>query len=332
MVMLQVDPDLRAACGREPSWICETVFDATGNEFAAELSDKLVGTPGRILLILVVAWVLNLWVRRAIKRFLSRMLSSASSGKLSRWRRRAPSAVAESPVFSARAISRAETLGNVLRSMASVVIWSIALVTVLGELDVPLGPLVASAGIAGVALGFGAQSLVKDVITGMFMLMEDQYGVGDIVDLGEATGTVEAVTLRTTRVRDVEGTVWHVPNGTVVRVGNMSQQWARALLDVDVAYGTDIDQAKAVIEQTADALWQDPDWSDDILEEPEVWGLQQLAPDALQIRLVVKTKPGEQWRVSRELRARLVTAFTAEGIEIPFRQQTVWLRDDNSDS
>ena len=141
-----------------------------------------------------------------------------------------------------------------LRSIVAAAVWSIAVLTVLGELGINLGPLIAAAGIAGVALGFGAQSLVKDFLAGIFLLVEDQYGVGDIIDIGEVsgtlvTGTVEGVSLRATRLRSTNGTVWHVPNGTILRVGNMSQQWARALLDVSVVYGSDLDLAQAVIKR-----------------------------------------------------------------------------------
>jgi moderate conductance mechanosensitive channel len=232
--------------------------------------------------------------------------------------------------MSTRATARTRTLAQVLRSVSTVVIWSIAFVTILGELGINLGPLVASAGIAGVALGFGAQSLVKDVITGFFMLVEDQFGVGDIVDVGVgadtmASGSVEAVSLRTTRIRDVNGTVWHIPNGIIERVGNMSQQWARALVDINVAYGTDVDRAQQIIKDTADALWTDPAWDGVILEEPEMWGVEQLSSDAIQLRLVVKTQPAEQFRVTRELRRRLLQAFTANDIEVG--QTTVLVRD-----
>jgi small conductance mechanosensitive channel len=148
------------------------------------------------------------------------------------------------------------------------------------------------------------------------MLVEDQYGVGDIIDVGEASGTVEAVSLRTTRIRDVKGTVWHVPNGIVQRVGNMSQQWARALLDLNVAYGSNVDRAQQVIKDTADAMWNEDEWRGAILEPPEVWGVEQLAPEAIHVRLVVKTKPAEQFRVMRELRARLLKAFDEQDIEM----------------
>jgi moderate conductance mechanosensitive channel len=169
---------------------------------------------------------------------------------------------------------------------------------------------------------------VKDFLSGIFMLLEDQYGIGDIIDTGEATGTIEAITLRTTRLRDIEGVVWHVPNGEIRRVGNMSQQWARSLLDVGVAYDTDVDHASAVMKQVADELWQDDEFADLILEEPSVWGLQAFAADELTMRLVMKTVPGQQWVVSREYRARLKKAFDKEGIEIPFPQRTVWVREE----
>jgi small conductance mechanosensitive channel len=164
----------------------------------------------------------------------------------------------------------------------------------------------------------------------MFMLIEDQYGVGDVIDVGEATGTVESITLRTTRLRAVDGTVWHVPNGEIKRVGNKSQQWARALLDVDVAYGSDVEHAKQVIKEVADGVWRDEEFGTSVLEEPEVWGIEAFGADGIAIRLVVKTQPSEQWRVMRELRARLKDAFDREGIEIPFPQRTVWMRQDGT--
>ena len=170
-----------------------------------------------------------------------------------------------------RSKQRAQTLGAVLRSLATITVYFIALVMALGEFNVNLGPLIAGAGIVGVALGFGAQSLVKDFLSGIVMLVEDQYGVGDVVDLGDAAGKVEAVNLRTTQVRDGHGTLWHVPNGEVRRVGNKSQQWARAVLDVDVAYDTDINHAMNVIKRVADGLWEDALPDATVLEEPKVY-------------------------------------------------------------
>jgi moderate conductance mechanosensitive channel len=332
-MLAQTDPEqLREACGQEPSWVCRQVFKATDSDAVAELSDLLFGKVGGIVLILVVALLTTVLVRRAIGRFAAGLTDGATSQKLRRLRKRAPAALTETTMLSARTAARATTLSHVLESVATGMIWSIAIVTILGELGINLGPLIASAGIAGVALGFGAQSLVKDFLSGFFMLVEDQYGVGDIIDVGAAgatiaSGTVEAVTLRTTRIRDVNGTVWHVPNGTIERVANMSQQWARALLDVNVEYGTDVALAEQVIGETAGELWDDARWRELILEAPEVWGVEELAPDAIHIRLVVKTKPAEQFRVMRELRRRLLVAFEAHGIEIAAGQRTIVIQE-----
>jgi moderate conductance mechanosensitive channel len=153
--------------------------------------------------------------------------------------------------------------------------------------------------------------------------MEDQVGVGDVVDLGLASGTVEDVSLRTTRLRDVEGVVWYVPNGAIPRVGNKSQQWSRALLDISVAPDTDISQATDVIQRTADDMWHDDDWRGRLLDHPEVWGVEDIGVGGILIRLVVKTVPNEQWDVSRELRARLKHAFDEVGIHLPVQQQRI---------
>jgi len=188
---------------------------------------------------------------------------------------------------------------------------------VLGALGLNLGPLLAGAGVAGVALGFGAQSLVKDFLTGIFLLIEDQYGVGDVVDVGEASGTVEAVSLRVTRLRDQNGTVWHVPNGEIRRVGNKSQQWARALLDVAVSPNANLEQAAAVIGRAAEAVWAMPDAAADVLDAPEVLGIEYLGPDAATIRVQGKTRPGAQWRVSRLLRIQIADALAQADVELP---------------
>jgi small conductance mechanosensitive channel len=214
----------------------------------------------------------------------------------------------------------------VLRSVVSFTIWTIAAFMVLGEVGINLGPLLAGAGILGVAIGFGSQSLVKDFLAGIFILVEDQFGVGDTVDLGEAVGVVEFVSLRTTRLRSVDGTVWHVPNGEIQRVGNKSQHWSRALLDIQVAYTTDLTLARSVIQETADQVWREE--PETILEEPELWGVENLGAHGIEIRLVVKTQPSKQWEISRLIRERIKEAFDERGIEIPFPQQTVWMRMD----
>jgi small conductance mechanosensitive channel len=198
---------------------------------------------------------------------------------------------------------------------------------VIAQLGYNIAPLIASAGILGVALGFGAQSLVKDFLSGIFMILEDQYGVGDTVDVGLATGTVEAVSLRITRLRDVNGTVWHVRNGEILAVGNMSQQWARTVLDIPVAFSEDLTRVRAILHEVADGVWNDPEYRPIILEEPEVWGVERWDPDGVVVRVVVKTAPQQQWAVARELRELIKDRFDAEGIEIPLPQRMVWHRD-----
>ncbi|MDP7382847.1 MAG: mechanosensitive ion channel family protein, partial [Acidimicrobiales bacterium] len=169
--------------------------------------------------------------------------------------------------------------------------------------------------------------VVKDFLSGLFMLIEDQYGVGDVIDIGPATGTVEVVSLRSTTLRDVHGTVWHIPNGEISRVGNYSQLWSRAVIDVEVAYDVDLRYAQGIIQRVADGLWEDPEWGgDELMERPEVWGIQNLGASGIAIRLAVKTEPSMQWSVEREIRLRVKEALDEAGIEIPFPQQTVWFR------
>ncbi len=315
---------LEEVCGADAGIFCRLVLDRTGDSALAELADKLFGTTLTILAIVAIAFVVKRLVGRGVKRTLRTLHSGAVRERLGAIRRRTPAALLETSEISLRGEQRITALTSVLRSVASGVIYAIAAFLVLGEVGLNLAPLLAGAGILGIALGFGAQSLVKDFLSGLFILVEDQFGVGDIVDLDQQTsGTVEAVSLRTTRLRSVDGTVWHVPNGDIRRVGNKSQHWSRALLDIEVAYHTDIEQAKRVIKSVADGLWHE---RDDILEEPEVWGVEQLGSNAIVIRLVVKTRPADQYPVSRELRERLKNAFDLEGIEIPFPQQVVWHR------
>jgi len=338
-----VDPtELAETCGVDPSYVCRELLERTGSTAVAGAADWVFAKPVTIAITLIVAWVVIRILDRVIDRFVQSIAEgSKPTRKLKRGLRRTPivhtlpDGTLDTGAVSVRAAPRAQTLGHVLRSIAAGTVWGIAALTVLGELGINLGPLIAAAGIAGVALGFGAQSLVKDFLAGIFILVEDQYGVGDIIDVGEVSGTlvtgvVESVSLRATRLRSTNGTVWHVPNGTVLRVGNMSQQWARALLDVAVAHGSDLDRAQAVIKQAADAVWQDPTWSSEILEEPELWGVESLAPEGVTIRLVVKTQPAEQFRVLRELRARIKAGLDDAGVDIATTQRTLVMQRDPS--
>jgi small-conductance mechanosensitive channel len=334
-VLSEVDPqELAEACGADPSFICREVLERTGNVRTAELADVLFAKPLSIVIVLAVALLANALARRAIGRFVGAITGEQRTSRRLKRRLKGtkvanvlPSAVLDTGQISLRSAARAETLGLVLRSVASFAIWTIAAITILGELGISLGPLIAGAGLAGVALGFGAQSLVKDFLAGIFILVEDQYGVGDVVDVGEASGTIEAVSLRTTRLRDVNGTVWHVPNGQIVRVGNKSQQWARALIDLPVAHATDIAEAEALIKAAADDVWADPTWTGQILEEPEVWGVERIGPEGVVIRLVVKTLPARQFQVMRELRARIKRLLDEAGIEISTATPNIVLGD-----
>ena len=305
------------ACGQDGSAACLAVYRWTDNELAAKAADWFVAKPLTIAIVVVLAFVAIRLLTRAIERFVRGVEAAAGANATAQLRVR----------------QRAETIGLVLRSIVRIVVSVIALTTILGEIGIALGPLIAGAGIAGVALGFGAQTIVKDFLSGIFMLIEDQFGVGDVIDVGEASGTVEAVTLRTTRLRSVDGTLWHVPNGTIQRVGNKSQEWSRALIDVEVAYATDIAHAQEIIKQVADDVWRNHETlGPSILEEPEVWGVEQLGASGVVIRLVVKTKPSDQWKVMRALRLAIKDAFDADGIEIPFPQQTIWVRGDSQQS
>ena len=330
-----LDPGLADACGPDSRLICEWIWEATGNETLAGLVDWLIERPLKVALILIGAVVVNRLVKRAIDRLVSRLVESRtreegeaeaeSSTRLAQLGRRARGRLQKIHDQAERSRQRFVTLGTVLRGLAGVAVYAVALMVALGELGLNLGPLIAGAGIVGLAIGFGAQSLVSDFIAGIFIIIEDQYGVGDYVDVGAASGTVEKVGLRTTTLRDVNGTMWTIPNGEIRRVGNSSQLWARTVLDVDVAYDTDIDLAASVIKEVADEVWRENLDSTTIIEEPEIWGVQNFGADAISIRLAVKTEPGEQWATGRLIRARLKKAFDANGIEIPFPQRTVWV-------
>ena len=313
------------ACGVEPSALCRVTLRTTGNDLLATASDLLVAKPLKIAFIVLVAWLVNRLARRGLRRFVDSFEDPALQRTVARVRERSPGVLASIGEGGDRALQRARTIGAVLRSVTTAAVWSIAALMVFAEFDVNLGPLIAGAGIVGVALGFGAQSLVKDFLSGIFMLLEDQFGVGDVIDCGEASGVVEGVSLRTTRLRDVEGTVWHVPNGQIVRVGNKSQEWSRALLDVEVAYDTDVPAAITLIKQVADEVWHDEELASSILDEPEVWGVERLGPDGIAIRLVVRTRPADQWKVLRELRQRLKSALDGAGMETAI-PRTVWVR------
>src|SRR5687768_3896923 len=265
-----------------------------------------VATTWHVLVIVVLAFVVRALLHRAINKVIREAVESTVPVTIRPLRGRGEASVMQgAPLLTERRRQRTETIGSVLRSVTSVIVFTVGFAMALSELGFDLGPVVASAGILGVALGFGAQNLVKDYLNGIFMILEDQYGVGDAIDVGAATGIVEAVGLRVTRLRNVDGTVWHVRNGEILRVGNMSQGWSRALLDISVVYDTDIELATQTIKRVADEVWHGEKVGQHVLEEPEVWGVENLGVDGIAIRLVVKTAPLEQWVVMRELRRQI---------------------------
>jgi len=321
--------NLEDVCGVDGSQLCAWMYDRTGSEFWSGASLWLIDKPLRVAIIVVVAWLISRPVRRSIRNFGAQVVARHEEERKAFETQRGRGQISEQH-HNGRGVQRAQTLTSVLSSVAAATIWGIAALMVLGQVGVSVAPLLAGAGVIGVMLAFGAQSVVADFLSGTFMLIEDQFGVGDVIDVGDVTGTVEKVSLRVTTLRDVSGTVWHVPNSEIRRVANLSQLWSRAVLDIEVAYDTDLRRAEGIIQRVANDLWQDVSFEGgDIIDQPEVWGIQNLGPDGVVIRLVVKTDPAEQWAVARELRLRIKEAFDEASIEIPFPQRTVWLRHDD---
>ena len=212
---------------------------------------------------------------------------------------------------------RAKTLGGLFTNVLLVVV---SVITVLMILDVfvSIGPLLASVSVIGLAISFGAQSLVKDVISGTFMLIEGQFGIGDVVRVGDTSGMVEKMTLRTTILRDLHGVVHVIPNGEITRVSNMTKTWSRAVIDVGVAYGEDVDKVIETLKNLVAEFHAEPAWGPLLVEAPEVPGVENLADSSVVVRVTAKTLPLKQWDVARELRRRIKNRFDAEGIEIPY--------------
>jgi small conductance mechanosensitive channel len=297
------------------------VHEWTGSKWLAESSDWAIAKPARILLIFLIALVIRFLLHRAITRLCERAAHGSVPAVLHHG-----SSPTETTLATERRTQRSATIASVLRSITTGLVFAVALLMALSELNLNIGPLIASAGIIGLAIGFGSQALVKDFLSGVFMILEDQYGVGDDVDLGEARGIVEAVGLRVTRIRDVEGTVWYVANGEIKRVGNRSHGWARSVIDVDIAYGEDIPRVRELLNAAGQELMEHPDVGQFVLEPPAVWGVQALSADSVVMRVVVKTQPGMQFKVARAMREIIKKVMDAHDVEIPFPQRTVWVR------
>ncbi|WP_153503205.1 mechanosensitive ion channel family protein [Cumulibacter manganitolerans] len=290
---------------------------ALATETLIDANEALV-TAGRIAIIVVVAVIARLLMQRAVRRLTQRSIDGKMPVMLSPLRGRARKVVvAATGLGDERRRQRAETIRSVLGSAISILVVTVASILVLGELGINLAPIVASAGIVGVALGFGAQNLVKDYLNGIFMILEDQYGVGDVVDIGEAVGTIEAVGLRTTRVRDVEGVIWYVRNGEILRVANHSQGTASVIVDMPVAHGTDLDLAQAEMRRVLDEMAGADVEKDALLSPPEVLGVQSVSAVGITLRAVLTVSPDERYRVAREAKQRISAAFTTAGISAP---------------
>lgn len=258
----------------------------------------------RVLAALVVGWL----ALRALKLVLRRIEKSLDE----------PEAAAQ-PAH----VQRTRTMISLVRSVGRVVVYVLVLFMVLGALGVDLGPLLAGAGVVGLAFSFGAQSLVKDIISGLFILVENQYGVGDVIRIADASGAVEKMTLRVVVLRDTHGAVHIIPNGEIKRVTNLTRSWSRAVIDVRVDYRQDPDRVVAILKEIGAALHEEAAWKPLLVEAPDVPGIEALTETGMVIRMMAKTLPLKQWDVARELRRRIKLRFDAEGIDIPVTGVTV---------
>lgn len=279
--------------------------------FVDKYGPQILAGAIKIVVILIAAFVIRALLRKVIDRITTPGKEGKKPGLLKPLRERAPQALGN--LISERREQRAKTIGSVLKSVVTILIFGIAFLEIMIVVGMDITPILTSAGILGVALGFGAQNLVKDFLSGMFMLLEDQYGVGDVVDLGPATGTVEAVALRTTTIRDTGGTVWYVRNGEILRVGNSSQGFAVAVVDLPLSYGANLAEATKVLERRVAEVAELEPVKTDITAKPEVLGVEKFTPDNITLRVTVKTRPGRQWAVQRNLRAQLMPALEEAG-------------------
>lgn len=266
----------------------------------------------RILLIvlglIVLRWILLFFVKRIV--------TTVTTGVKKREGVTDTKALDASPLARARIVQRARTIGLVLSNLITAGLTISALIAILSELGIAIGALAAGAGILGAALGFGAQSLVKDFLAGLFIVVEDQFGVGDFVDLGTATGVVESIRLRVTQIRDSEGTVWYVRNGEILRVGNQSQGWSRIILDLPLAYNSDLDKAKKALESAALKLTETPTLKSGLIGKAEVWGIQALGGEEVVFRMVQQVRPSKKDALTRALRMEAKKALDKAGVSL----------------
>jgi small conductance mechanosensitive channel len=270
-----------------------------------------------VIITFVVATVLWFVLRRLIRRVTNNAVRRAAKDRPTSIRDAEHTAELSEVLMSQRREQRAKALGQLLSSVMAFTIFGVAILVALTELGINIAPLMASAGVVGVALGFGAQTLVKDFLSGIFLVIEDQYGPGDFVDLGAATGTIEEVTLRVTRLRDLSGVVWYVRNGEILRVGNRSQGWTMATVDVPVAYNEDLERVRRIVEEVGVAMAADSRYDAMLYGPPSYGGVESVTGDAVFIRVFAKAAPDQQMATARAVREELKAAFDAAGVRVP---------------
>lgn len=276
--------------------------------------------PFKAIAVIVVAVVLNWALRIVVRRIVDRVVNGAKK----KHRVDDTQALIASPLAAARIVQRTRALGTVFNGAITafiVIVVMLLLVSILFPNATGAFAIVSAA--TGAGLGFGAQNIVKDVLNGIFMVAEDQLGVGDIADLGEAMGTVEEVGLRITKVRSVDGTLWFVRNGEILRVGNFSHDWARVIIDLPAPYTSDVAKIQEKLLETANTMANSFAWRSKVLEKPEIWGIESVSAEAIVIRLVMKARPAEQWAVARELRLRLKLALDEIEVDLPALNRVV---------
>ena len=297
---------LTEACGERPSWFCEATWNATHNHMLARAVDWIITRPVAAIVVAIIAALLNRWLRRAATAVITRITQPPGI---------AGSALQSIGVVSApdaRDATRTRTLCAVTRATISTIVWTIASLIILGIFQVDIGPLLAGAGIAGIAIGLGAQSLVRDCIAGFFMLLEDQCGVGDDIDISVVSGRVEALTMRSTTIRSADGTLWTVPNGTILRVGNQSRTWAQSNVDIFLGHDRDLARSTDVAQRAVAEVAAEPDIAAVLLREPQVLGVENIDSNGTVLRLAVRTRPGEQGHVARRMRLAVKIALDAD--------------------
>jgi moderate conductance mechanosensitive channel len=291
--------------------------DFPSQTFLNDVTDSLGEVAIKLVAVLIIAVLLLFLVRISVKRFVNSAIKRAQDRAPEIGRRAENTEDLSQIVMEQRTVQRSKAVGQIVRSVFSLLIWSVTAILFLSILGINVTPVLASAGVAGVAIGFGAQTLIKDFLAGIFIIFEDQYGIGDIVDLGPAVGTVEEVGLRITRLRDLGGVVWYVRNGEILRVANRSQGWTLAIVDVPVAYNEDLERVRQVVEKVGQEMLDDPQYFGQLLGTPTYAGVEQVSGDAVFLRIVAKTAPDQPIQMARIIREKLKMAFDQAGINVP---------------